>query len=76
VHATKASGFRGARGAKWWTKDSKYGVKYQCSSCGKITLGTGNDSDMHWSACGRRKTAEADAITTMADDGPEEEGAL
>jgi hypothetical protein len=57
VNVTKASGFRGARDAKWWTKDSKYGVKYQCASCGKITLGSGNDSGMHWPTCVRRKTA-------------------
>jgi hypothetical protein len=58
VSVTKGSGFRGTKTDKWWTKDSKYGVKYQCSSCGKITLGQDNDAYMHWPTCDRRKTAE------------------
>jgi len=64
MSATKTSGFRGSKTDKWWTKNSKYGVKYQCSSCGKITLGmygTGNDAIMHLSTCSRRKATEVDA---------------
>jgi hypothetical protein len=54
--ATKASGFRGAKTDKWWTKDSAHGVRYQCSACGRITLGMygrGSGPEMHKSNCPR-----------------------
>lgn len=59
VTATRAGGFRGAKDDKWWTKNSKYGVKYQCSSCGKITLGwrESNDAGMRWASCRRLSDA-------------------
>jgi hypothetical protein len=67
--ATKASGFKGDKFAKWWTKDSKYGMRYQCSDCGKITLGysTGDDSTMHHTTCPRRSgVSEPDPVLTPA----------
>lgn len=54
--ATRGSGFRGPKDARFWTKDSKYGVKYQCTSCGRVTLGiygTGDGPEMHRTGCAR-----------------------
>lgn len=52
----KASGFKGRKDDKWWTKNSAYGVRYQCSSCERITLGmygNGSEPRMHYSTCPR-----------------------
>ena len=68
MSATKASGFRGSKNDKWWTKDSKFGIKYQCSACGKITLGMhgSGDARMHWSTCNRQETTVADGTSAGA----------
>jgi len=45
---------------KWWTKPSKYGLRYMCSECGKQALGLSvpDDRRHHWSWCSRlRKTS-------------------
>jgi hypothetical protein len=72
--AVKASGFRGANTDRWWTKDSKYGVRYQCSSCGKIILGlydNGQDSRHHYSGCVRLAVAETREETRPTPTRPE-----
>lgn len=57
MSATKASGFVGPKDEKLWTKNSKHGVRYQCTSCGKVVLGMYGASDrmQHYSTCERIK---------------------
>lgn len=31
----KPSGWKGLKTDAYWTKDSKYGVRYMCSTCGR-----------------------------------------
>lgn len=62
--ATKTHGFRGKKGDRWWTKNSTYGVRYQCSACGKITLGMHGTDDprMHWPTCPRRSQSQGAVV--------------
>ena len=45
----------GAMYAGFWTKPSKYGLRYMCPECGKKALGTTfrNDAHHHWPKCSR-----------------------
>jgi hypothetical protein len=43
----RPSGWKGNPGDKFWTKDSKFGVKYKCQECGKECLGTYCKDDFH-----------------------------
>jgi hypothetical protein len=40
---------------RWWTRDSKHGVRYMCPECGKQALGTTfqDDRHHHWPSCPR-----------------------
>lgn len=54
VTVHKASGFKDKGGNFWVNETGKYGCRYQCKTCGKITLGyinSGKDFSMHYSAC-------------------------
>jgi hypothetical protein len=37
---TKPKGWKGAKGDRYWYKDSRSGQRVMCSSCGKAALGT------------------------------------
>ncbi len=50
----RSSGFTDKYGGPFWVNErGKYGVRYQCKACGKITLGTSGwkDPGMHYTAC-------------------------
>lgn len=51
IRITKPSGWKGAKEDAYWTKDSKYGVRYKCSACGREVLGSGSADRMHWTDC-------------------------
>jgi hypothetical protein len=58
----KASGFSDKYGGQFWINEKgTYGVRYQCKTCGKITLGTRGSTDpsMHYTTC----QYLADAVT-------------
>ena len=42
-------------GTRFYTKDSKYGLKYKCTECGREALGFthGTDERHHWDKCAR-----------------------
>lgn len=50
---SRPSGFRGKKTDKFLRKDSAYGQKYFCNSCGKTALGTNfmDDKHHHWKWC-------------------------
>lgn len=35
----------------YWTKESKYGLKYKCKACDKENLGMGEGRYNHWPFC-------------------------
>ena len=51
----KPSGWKdkgGFGGDKYYTKDTKYGVKYMCKFCGKSNVGIDfSGRHMHWKSC-------------------------
>lgn len=49
----RPSGFKGKKTDKFLKKDSAYGQKYFCNSCGKTALGTNfmDDKHHHWKWC-------------------------
>lgn len=58
VTVRKKSGFKEFSRNFWVNERSKYGCRYQCKHCGKVTLGMyddGTDDRMHHSTCSIRK---------------------
>lgn len=53
----KPSGWKGGRGAPWWTKSTKFGLKYKCPYCMKESLGIG--PNMHRDGCPNEVSAWA-----------------
>lgn len=54
MEVAKPNGWKGTKTDSWWTKESKYGMKYMCPKCGKKTLGIvwGDASRvMHFKEC-------------------------
>lgn len=47
----KPSGWKGPRGALYWTKSTKYGMEYKCPYCGKVSRGISDRKRMHWNGC-------------------------
>ena len=48
----KPSGWKDNQGfgtGRFWTKGTKFGVKYECKTCGKRNLGLGSYN--HWKTC-------------------------
>lgn len=44
-------GWKGKAGDRYWTKDSAYGVRYRCQTCGRECLGTGSVDRNHLRTC-------------------------
>lgn len=63
---TKPSGWKGKKDDDFWTKDSKYGVRYMCSTCGRQVLGRSLHR-MHYGWCEKKPSEEA---PTGLDHGP------
>lgn len=53
----KPSGWKGGREAAWWTKSTKYGLRYKCPWCMKDNLGIGGN--MHRDGCPNEVSAWA-----------------
>lgn len=56
---SRPSGWKGHKGDRYWTKDSKYGVRYRCQTCGKNSLGISNAERMHMKDCAHYPKPEA-----------------
>jgi hypothetical protein len=61
VTTTKPPGWKGIREDPYWTKDTKYGVRYKCSACGREALGIryGIMSHNHYKTCPLMDTKES-----------------
>lgn len=64
VGRRKPSGWQGEWGDLFWTKDSKYGCKYKCQTCGRERLGTyGNRHPyMHTPTCEKLKPTKEQEV--------------
>lgn len=54
----RPSGWKGHKGDRYWTKDSTYGVRYKCQSCGRESLGIREGARMHQTTCQNYPHAE------------------
>jgi len=77
----KASGFKDYSSTYWINEKGKYGCRYQCKACGKITLGLSNAENMHFTTCPKHPAnvtlpAAAPAATPAvdADDNDDDNG--
>lgn len=53
--ASKPRGWTGNKESRYWTKDTRYGVRNKCTDCGRETHGWARDDDRrcHWDDCPR-----------------------